>query len=203
MKVKLWQVFLDGGNFMWPILFLSVMALAIILERAIVLILFQFRIKNFLLYLRTKGKEGSPGIPGINQEVFSMVPEKAHAWIEENSQILFDKMSRMVELLAGIGNIAPLLGFMGTIAGMISAFQSIAGADKVTVKLVAGGISQALLTTGFGLAVAIVCMFFDHMYRYFLITRANLVEEQVNSMITPYDQITDEDFKPKTESTES
>jgi len=58
-------------------------------------------------------------------------------------------------VLATIANVAPLLGFLGTVSGMIGAFDAIAAADQVNAKLVAGGISEALLTTFAGLVVAV------------------------------------------------
>jgi hypothetical protein len=58
-------------------------------------------------------------------------------------------------VLATIANVAPLLGFLGTVAGMISAFGAIAEAGQVEASLVAGGIKIALITTATGLIIAI------------------------------------------------
>jgi biopolymer transport protein ExbB len=60
--------------------------------------------------------------------------------------------------------IAPLLGFTGTVAGMITAFDSIEAANNISPAVVAGGISQALLTTAFGLIVAIIIQFFQNFF---------------------------------------
>src|SRR2546426_420369 len=57
--------------------------------------------------------------------------------------------------LATVANIAPLLGFLGTVSGMIHAFEAIAAAEEVSAKLVATGIYEALITTAAGLIVAI------------------------------------------------
>jgi biopolymer transport protein ExbB len=59
--------------------------------------------------------------------------------------------------LATVANIAPLLGFLGTVSGMIHAFEAIAAAEEVSAKLVATGIYEALITTAAGLIVAIRC----------------------------------------------
>ena len=61
-------------------------------------------------------------------------------------------------LLVALGSIAPITGFLGTVSGMIGAFQSIANAADVNAQLVAGGIFEALITTAFGLAIAIVAI---------------------------------------------
>ena len=181
MKVSLWQVFLSGGPFMWPILFFSVIAFALILERAVVLIIFKNMITGFLLFLTSKGEKGKNRIQEIDNEIFSIPKKEADELISEVFQLIVDKINRVIELIAGIGSIAPLLGFMGTVYGMIIAFTSIANADRVSVKLVAGGISQALITTGFGLGVAIICLFFDQLYRFFLSSQVHRLEKGVNT----------------------
>ena len=57
-----------------------------------------------------------------------------------------------------------MLGFTGTVAGMISAFDAIAAADDISPAVVAGGISQALLTTAFGLIVAMIIQIFQNLF---------------------------------------
>jgi biopolymer transport protein ExbB len=61
-------------------------------------------------------------------------------------------------------SVAPMIGFLGTVAGMIQAFQAIAVANDVSPAIVAGGISVALLTTLFGLIVAIIIQFFHNFF---------------------------------------
>jgi biopolymer transport protein ExbB len=65
------------------------------------------------------------------------------------------KLEKGLVILATLTNIAPLLGFLGTVMGMIIAFQSIQAAGEVEATLVAGGIQVALLTTAIGLMIAI------------------------------------------------
>ena len=72
-------------------------------------------------------------------------------------------LSRHLVVLNTIGNIAPLLGLFGTILGMITSFEAIAVAGTGDPKVVAGGISQALVTTATGLAIAIPSIL---LYRY-------------------------------------
>src|SRR5690606_1022269 len=64
-------------------------------------------------------------------------------------------LERGLVVLATVANVAPLLGFLGTVAGMITAFGAIAVAGQVEASLVAGGIKVALITTASGLAIAI------------------------------------------------
>ena len=75
--------------------------------------------------------------------------------IENQGLIEMSKLERGLVVLATLTNIAPLLGFLGTVIGMILAFQSIEAAGEVEATLVAGGIKVALLTTAAGLMIAI------------------------------------------------
>ncbi len=75
--------------------------------------------------------------------------------IENQGLIEMSKLERGLVVLATLTNIAPLLGFLGTVIGMIIAFQSIEQAGEVEATLVAGGIKVALLTTAAGLTIAI------------------------------------------------
>ncbi|HKJ00844.1 MAG TPA: MotA/TolQ/ExbB proton channel family protein [Longimicrobiales bacterium] len=75
--------------------------------------------------------------------------------IENQGLIEMSKLERGLVVLATLTNVAPLLGFLGTVIGMIIAFQSIEAAGEVEATLVAGGIKVALLTTAIGLIIAI------------------------------------------------
>jgi biopolymer transport protein ExbB len=75
--------------------------------------------------------------------------------IENQGLIEMSKLEKGLVTLATLTNIAPLLGFLGTVIGMIIAFQSIEQAGEVEATLVAGGIKVALLTTAAGLVIAI------------------------------------------------
>jgi biopolymer transport protein ExbB len=75
--------------------------------------------------------------------------------IENQGLIELSKLETGLVVLATLTNVAPLLGFLGTVIGMIIAFQSIEAAGEVEATLVAGGIKVALLTTAAGLVIAI------------------------------------------------
>ena len=75
--------------------------------------------------------------------------------IENQGLIELSKLEKGLVILATLTNIAPLLGFLGTVIGMIIAFESIEAAGEVEATLVAGGIKVALLTTAAGLIIAI------------------------------------------------
>lgn len=75
--------------------------------------------------------------------------------IENQGLIEMSKLEKGLVVLATLTNVAPLLGFLGTVIGMILAFQSIEAAGEVEATLVAGGIKVSLLTTAAGLVIAI------------------------------------------------
>ena len=75
--------------------------------------------------------------------------------IEESGAIEMAFLERGLVWLSTVANLAPLVGFLGTVSGMIRAFNDIAAAGDVDPSVVAGGISEALITTASGLVVAI------------------------------------------------
>ncbi len=109
--------------------------------------------------------------------------ERVMKAIENQGLIELSKLEGGLVVLATLTNIGPLLGFLGTVIGMIIAFQSIEMAGEVEATLVAGGIKVALLTTAFGLAIAIPMSIF---HNYFVARIDGLVidmEESAQKMI--------------------
>jgi biopolymer transport protein ExbB len=80
--------------------------------------------------------------------------------------------------------LAPMLGFMGTVIGMIGAFDSIQAAGDISPTVVAGGIKVALLTTVFGLVVAIILQIF---YNYIIAKVDGIVNEMEDASISLVD----------------
>jgi len=98
--------------------------------------------------------------------------DEMHITIDDASRTY---VSRFLSILDTVGNVAPLLGLLGTILGMIIAFESIAKSGTGDPKIVADGISQALITTATGLIIAVPAIVF---YRY-LGHRADMARSQV------------------------
>jgi biopolymer transport protein ExbB len=82
-------------------------------------------------------------------------PEAVEKAIEAAGTVEMSFLQKGLVALATLVNVAPLLGFLGTVSGMIHAFEAIAAAEQVSAKLVATGISEALITTQAGLCIAI------------------------------------------------
>jgi biopolymer transport protein ExbB len=96
----------------------------------------------------------------ISQTEMSEFKDELHITIDDASRTY---VTRFLPVLNTVGNVSPLLGLLGTILGMIIAFESIAESGTGDPRVVAGGISQALITTATGLIIAIPAVVF---YRY-------------------------------------
>ncbi len=162
--------FQKGGVFMWPLLACSLLGLGVILERAWTLS--RARVNTRQLMSQVVGALKEDGLQGaieVCQRTRGPIaailhaglmrapkgPEAVEKAIESAGTIEMSFLQRGLIILASIANVAPLLGFLGTVSGMIHAFEAIAAAEQVSAKLVATGISEALITTATGLIVAI------------------------------------------------
>lgn len=167
-----------GGIFMLPILFVSVGAMALILERFFTLWL-RFRLdedgflKSLMHALDTEDFSGAlEECARADSHPLSRVLRagllKVHRSDKEIERAMEEEMLRCAPLvrkrinyLATLGNVATLLGLLGTIFGLIQAFEGVSVADAATKQeILARGISVAMLTTAFGLIVAIPCLLF-------------------------------------------
>jgi len=90
---------------------------------------------------------------------FTFGHERVKEAIETAGKQEINKLEKGISILATISGVAPLLGFLGTVTGMIAAFSKIQDLqDSVSPSDLAGGIWEALLTTAFGLAVGIIAL---------------------------------------------
>ncbi|MDY6970718.1 MAG: MotA/TolQ/ExbB proton channel family protein [Thermodesulfobacteriota bacterium] len=163
-----------GGVLVIPILFCSVVALAIFLERVIRLARMRNRGQGLEIRVTEQLKNGednkareiavgsdSPMGRVLAQalEVKDQDRETLETVIAHASDEEVRGLSRYIQALATIGNIAPLLGLLGTVIGMIKAFMVIQEmGGKVNSAVLAGGIWEAMMTTALGLAVALPTM---------------------------------------------
>ncbi|OPX31550.1 MAG: hypothetical protein B1H09_02685 [Gemmatimonadaceae bacterium 4484_173] len=91
-------------------------------------------------------------------------------------------------VLASVSSIAPMLGFLGTVSGMIRAFGEIAAAKNVDASLVAGGIQEALITTASGLVVAIPIQMANN---YFISRVGHFITDMEEASVFLVDQLAD------------
>ena len=194
------KLFVAGGNFMIFLLIAAIVALAIIIERAWTLAKARTNTRRLIgTVITTIRSEGVTEAARVCERTRGPIaailhsgllradrgPEAVEKAIETSGTIEMAFLERGLVALSSVANVAPLLGFLGTVSGMISAFEAIANADNVNAKLVASGISEALITTASGLVVAIPASlghsFFLSVIDRFIIemeeTSAELVEE--------------------------
>jgi biopolymer transport protein ExbB len=154
------ELFNKGGPFMWPLLAALVIGIAFILERLWTLTRASINAKNFFAQVEEALRGGGPDAAAeICSNTRGPVASVLHAGLLEMAFL-----ERGMVWLATIANIAPLLGFLGTVSGMIKAFEAIALAGDVEPSLVASGISEALITTAAGLAIAIPIQAFHNYF---------------------------------------
>lgn len=164
------EFFLKGGAFMWPLLLLAVFGLAIALERFWTLSRARTNVRDLMnKVLAALKKDGVEAAIQVCETTRGPIPAILHAGLRrsnigieateksiENAGVVeLSFLERGLLALVTVSNLAPLLGFLGTVSGMINAFDAIAAADQVNAKVVASGISEALITTLAGLVVAI------------------------------------------------
>ena len=163
--------FVQGGGFMWPILIALLFGLAIIGERAYSLINSRSDTDQFFEEVKTiysdSGKEQAiefcENSPGPVASIFyaglskmEKTKEEVEKAVQNAGGLEMAFLEKNMIWINSVITIAPMLGFTGTVVGMIKAFEDIKMANDISPAVVAGGISQALLTTAFGLIVAMI-----------------------------------------------
>lgn len=191
----------NEGGFMWPVLVALILGLAIFLERIITLNLADIDTRKFVVDVQEALDEG--GVPAARQlcaetrgpvaSVFQAglmrvdegidAAEKA---ISAYGSIEMSFLERGLVWLSLFIAIAPLLGFLGTVVGMIQAFDAIEEAGDISPTLVAGGIKVALLTTAGGLLAGIILQI---GYNYCVSKIDRIISEMEESSITLIDSI--------------
>ncbi|HEX9829212.1 MAG TPA: MotA/TolQ/ExbB proton channel family protein [Bacteroidota bacterium] len=175
------EMFSKGGILMYPILLCSLIAVVIVIERFLVLRKAQIDAGQFMMRLRSVLQKGDI-MAGINFCAKTNAPianlmrrgltkypeghERVSEAIENAGKEEVYHLEKGLGILASIAGVAPLLGFLGTVTGMIGAFQTIQQlSGVVNPSDLAGGIWEALVTTAFGLIIGIPAYAF---YNYFV-----------------------------------
>ncbi len=167
--------FNQGGEFMWPVLIILIIGLAIAFERVIQLILADVNTRKFIIQVKEALHEGGVSAAeevcvatrGPVASVFQAGLMRSNEGIEavEKAVVAYGSiemsfLERGLVWLSLFIALAPMFGFLGTVIGMVAAFDAIEAAGDISPSLVARGIKIALLTTVFGLIVAIILQFF-------------------------------------------
>ncbi|TVR31429.1 MAG: MotA/TolQ/ExbB proton channel family protein [Balneolaceae bacterium] len=195
------EKFNEGGEFMWPVLIALILGLAIFLERIITLNLADINTRKFILEVQQALQDG--GIPAAQElcaqtrgpvaSVFQAGLMRADEGIDAAEKAIttygsieMSFLERGLVWLSLFISIAPLLGFLGTVVGMIEAFDAIEAAADISPSLVARGIKIALLTTAAGLLAGIILQI---GYNYCVSKIDRLISDMEEGSITLIDSI--------------
>ncbi|WP_303754695.1 MotA/TolQ/ExbB proton channel family protein [uncultured Alistipes sp.] len=199
----LMQKFLEGGwGWMLPVLLCLVIGLAVAIERILFLSLSTINSKKFIAALeealRNGGIEAAKDVcrntRGPIASIYYQGLDRYDQGLDavEKAVVSYGSVQtgQMESGLSWIGlfiALSPMLGFMGTVVGMIAAFDAIQAAGDISPTLVAGGIKVALLTTLMGLIAAVILQLF---YNYIVSKIDSLVNDMEDSSITLMDILT-------------
>jgi biopolymer transport protein ExbB len=186
----LYNYFIQGGIFMWPILLFSLIALAVIIERLIVFHKAKINVNEFLTKIRKallvnrNVKEAIKICEQYRGPVASVIKagllrhgrdrQDIEKTIENAALYELDRLERRLSILATTANVEPMLGFLGTVSGMIKSFGTLATQGLSNPGAVAAGISEALITTAAGLIIAIPAQI---AFNYFTTTVTRYVRD--------------------------
>jgi biopolymer transport protein ExbB len=165
------KIFLNGGPVMWPLLCCSIVTVATVLERLFFILREHSRRKpelvdQILERVEHHDLDGAIKIGSDNRDFVARVLTFALAHRAESfssavlraANLELKKFNRGLAVLDTIITLAPLLGLLGTVTGMIHAFGLLGAQQLDAPEAITGGISQALLATAFGLGIAITAL---------------------------------------------
>jgi biopolymer transport protein ExbB len=189
------NLFTAGGVVMWPLLAFSVLAVALIIERVRFWVKINSRqrsvVREVLQFYRADNVVGA--LQKLQQntdlplariflaalELEEPTPEEFRLALESEAQAEIPLLKRFQTIFDTIIGLAPLLGLLGTVLGLIASFASLSIGDVGGTKTagVTSGISEALVSTASGLVVAIFTLLFANSFRGLYIRQIALIQE--------------------------
>jgi len=205
VSFTLMDLFKMGGIFMWPLLFFSIATIFISVERAIYFLYHKLRIDDITNVVSQKLADND--IAGADEYLSALVKKRMGARIlltlvkraspgaafsehrleraaEAEAASCINSLENGLNFLTALGSLSPLTGFLGTVSGMIGAFKSIAEATEVNAQIVANGIYEALITTVFGLIIAIIAMISHSIFTHITDKFTQDVEKNCSLLIS-------------------
>jgi biopolymer transport protein ExbB len=173
----------QGGSVGYVILAIGIVGLLIALERFIMLMLIGNKVKRQLKTDQAKDDNPLGRVMLVKEQNPSADTETLELKLSEQIIRELPKLSRNLTLIKIVSVVAPLIGLLGTVTGMINTFQAITLFGTGDPKLMAGGISQALVTTVLGLVVAIPMVFLFTILNTRSRSIINILQEQSTGII--------------------
>ena len=189
------NLFQAGGIVMWPLLFFSVLGVALIIERItfwvkisnrqnriVQAVLKVYRQGNVVAALDILHRNADLPIARIFLAALELEepnPEEFRLALESEAQAEIPLLKRFQNIFDTIIGLAPLLGLLGTVLGLIASFKSLNIGDVGGTKTagVTSGISEALVSTASGLVVAIIMLFFANSFRGMYLRQIAWIQE--------------------------
>ncbi len=199
------EYFRQGGIFMYPLLFFSVLAATVATERFIVFSKAKLNVSEFLTKIRkallvnrnvkeaikiceqSKGPVASVMKAGLLR--YGHAREDVEKTIENAALYELDRLEKRLGVLGTTANVAPMLGFLGTVAGMIKSFATLAEQGLTNPAAVAVGISEALITTATGLIIAIPAQLIYNWYTTKITRFVRDIETASNMLVETFTEM--------------
>lgn len=203
----------QGGAVMWVLLVFSIVAVAVIIERAFVLKAAKIKVNEFLAKLRKalivnrsirdaikiceqyKGPLASIMKAGLLK--YGEPKEDIEKTIETAALHEIGRLEKRLIFLSTTANVAPLLGFYGTVSGMIRSFEALAEQGLSNPAAVASGISEALVTTAAGLLVAIPTQLAYNFFMNSINKSVRDIETSTNMLLETFGEMERKGISPE------
>lgn len=195
-----WRLFLQGGYVMWPLLLGLIIVVAIGIERSAYYKRLTKEMQGINNSLEVGQKNWSALISELEKNEIVNISYDLPRVLDQckNRDILQSKMEDMVahvhtyatrglDALSTIVTMAPLLGLLGTVTGMIGAFQ-VFGTDGAALTAITGGVGEALVATASGLCVAIVALCFHACFSHHVRITIARLEDSFSRILDSYDR---------------
>ena len=172
-----------GGPLMVPLSLLLIITLTLVIERVISYTKHKrWNTTRFEKELKSKAEKDFSG---------ASYKEVVEEELEKEGQNYLNQLERGLDLISGIGNLAPLVGFLGTVIGMINAFTAIASSANVNAKVVAGGIKEALITTASGLIIAVPALISYYIFMHIVNNSASRINIVIQNIVSQKKSLTE------------
>jgi biopolymer transport protein ExbB len=192
------ELLMKGGIIMIPIILLSILSVYLFIERYLYIrkasLIDESLVKNIIIDLKNNradealihSRNDKTSIGRILESGLSQkgkTPRETESYMESTTNIEIAMMEKDTGYLGIIAGIAPMLGFIGTISGVIKIFYNISLADNISIGIIAGGLYQKMICSGTGLIVGVIAYSCYH-YLQMMIDRFSInLQRQVNEVV--------------------
>ena len=192
------ELLMKGGFIMIPIILLSIFSIYLFIERFIYIrkstVVDEYLIQDIIGEIRNKRPEEALVHTRNNDTSLARILESglnqkgktskdAESYMEATANIEISEMEKNTGYLGIIAGIAPMLGFIGTISGVIKIFYNISLADNISIGIIAGGLYQKMICSGTGLIVGVIAYSCYHYLQMMIDRYSILMQRQVNEVI--------------------